>query len=185
MIIETIISTVNYKGEVNFAPFGIKKNKKFIFISPYIPSKTLDNLAITKSAVVNYTDKSSYFVDCIIGNKKFKKSKSFEVKGYYLTNALAHDEIKVLSIKEDKVRPVFKCKIIGEFLHSRFCGHNRANSAIIEACILATRVEMLDKKKIKNELNYLRISVEKTAGDNEVKSWNKIKSFIENKLKNK
>ena len=44
MIIETIISTINDKGEVNFAPFGIKKNEKFIYISPYIPSKTLNNL---------------------------------------------------------------------------------------------------------------------------------------------
>ena len=75
MIIETIVSTMDNDEKVNFSPFGIKKNKNQIYISPYIPSKTLSNLESTKCAVVNYTDNTSFFVDCIIGNKKFKKKK--------------------------------------------------------------------------------------------------------------
>lgn len=185
MIIETIISTINDKGEVNFAPFGIKRNEKFIYISPYIPSKTLNNLIFTKSAVINYINECSYFVDCVIGEKTFEKSKSYEIDGYYLKNSLAHDEVKVLSVKEDKIRPTFKCEIIGEYLHKRYRGYNRANGAVIEACILATRVKMLNKIKIENELNYLKISVEKTSGMKELKSWQKIKKFIENELKKK
>ena len=59
MIIETIVSTVNKKGEVNFAPFGIKKKKQSFYFS-YIPSKTLLNLESTKCAVVNYTDNSKF-----------------------------------------------------------------------------------------------------------------------------
>lgn len=182
MIIETIISTINDEGEVNFAPFGIKKNEKFLYISPYIPSKTLNNLLSTKSAVINYINECSYFVDCIVGEKKFDKSKSYEIEGYFLKDSLAHDEVKVLSVKEDKIRPTFKCEIIGEYLHKKYQGYNRANGAVIEACILATRVKMLNKLKIENELNYLKISVEKTAGKSELKSWQKIKKFIENEL---
>ena len=41
MIIETIVSTMDNDEKVNFSPFGIKKNKNQIYISPYIPSKTL------------------------------------------------------------------------------------------------------------------------------------------------
>ena len=67
MIIETIISTVNSKGRVNFAPFGIKKDSNFVYISPYIPSITLENLNLNKCAVVNYTDDVRYFVDCLVG----------------------------------------------------------------------------------------------------------------------
>ena len=78
MIIETIISTVNSKGKVNFAPFGIKKNNNFIYISPYIPSRTLENLNLNKCAVINYTDDVRYFVDCLVGEKNFKKLKSFQ-----------------------------------------------------------------------------------------------------------
>ena len=77
MIIETIVSTIDTDEKVNFSPFGIKKNKNQIYISPYIPSRTLLNLQSTKLAVVNYTDNTSFFVDCIIGNKEFKYSLSF------------------------------------------------------------------------------------------------------------
>ena len=63
MIIETIVSTMDNDEEVNFSPFGIKKNKNQIYISPYIPSKTLLNLELTKCAVVNYTDNTSFFVN--------------------------------------------------------------------------------------------------------------------------
>ena len=44
MIIETIICTKNNQGNVNFAPFGIKRTNRYVFISPYIPSVTLENL---------------------------------------------------------------------------------------------------------------------------------------------
>ena len=64
MIIETIVSTMDNEEKVNFSPFGIKKKKNQICISPYIPSKTLLNLELTKCAVVNYTDSTSFFVDC-------------------------------------------------------------------------------------------------------------------------
>ena len=71
MIYETIVGTLSKEGRVNFAPFGIKKNKKFIYISPYIPSKTLNNLDQTKCASINYLDDSSFFVKCIILNRCF------------------------------------------------------------------------------------------------------------------
>ena len=103
MIIETIISTINSKGKVNFAPFGIKKNKNFVYISPYIPSRTLENLNLNKCAVVNYTDDIRYFVDCLVGEKNFKKLKSFDIKGFYLQDCLSHEEVKVVSIQNDKV----------------------------------------------------------------------------------
>ena len=58
MIIETIVSTISKKNIVNFAPFGIKRTNKFIFISPYVPSVTLQNLLDNKFAAINYIDES-------------------------------------------------------------------------------------------------------------------------------
>ena len=76
MIFETIISTTDKKGKVNFAPFGIKKKSNLIYISPYIPSKTLENIEATNCAVINYTNNALFFVNCILGKKEFKKNKS-------------------------------------------------------------------------------------------------------------
>ena len=185
MIIETIISTVNSKGQVNFAPFGIKKDNNFIYISPYIPSRTLENLNLNKCAVINYTDDVRYFVDCLVGEKNFKKLKSFNIDGFYLQGCLSHEEVRVVSIKNDKIRPTFKCEIVGEYNHKKFLGFNRAKASILEACILASRLKILDEKKIRNELDYLHISVKKTGSYKELRSWKKINKFIEDYFENK
>ncbi|MAI77014.1 MAG: hypothetical protein CBC25_07435 [Pelagibacteraceae bacterium TMED65] len=183
MIFETIVSTINNKGQVNFAPFGIRKRKEFIFISPYIPSKTLENLKQTKCASINYLDDSSYFVKCIVGKKKFSKKKCLMIKGFFIKNTLSHDEVVVESVRKDKIRPIFKCKVVKQFNHKRFEGFNRANGALIEACILASRVKILEKKIILKNLDNLSESVLKTAGVSEKKNWNLIRSFILNATK--
>ena len=183
MIFETIISTVNSKGNPNFAPFGIKRIKNYIYISPYVPSTTLMNLEQSRCASINYIDDASFFIKCITGEKKFKKEKCSKIEGYFLKDALAHDEVIVESIKESKMRPTFKCKIVKKFEHKRFEGFNRARGSLIEACILASRVKILKKKYILKELNNLTNPIEKTAGIKEKRSWIKIKSFILNAIK--
>ncbi len=185
MIFETIVSTLDKNKEINFAPFGIKKSKNTILISPFVPSKTLNNLKENKFAVVNYTDRSEFFVDCIVGKIKFKKEKCKNFPGFFINDALSFDQVTVKKILPDKIRPVFVCEINKSYQLKRFEGHNRARSAIIEACILASRVKMLPKDKIMSELEYLNISVSKTAGDSEKKSWKKISNFINSKINEK
>ena len=68
-------------------------------------------------------------------------------------------------------------KLLKAFRKKKYDGHNRAKAAIIEACILASRVKLLKKKKILDELNYLSIGVEKTAGNLEKKKLGKNKKF--------
>lgn len=180
MIFETIISTIGKDGKVNFAPFGIKRNRDYLYISPYIPSTTLSNLNLTNEAVVNYVDDASFFVKCIIGKKSFEKKKCKNINGYYLSKALAHDEVVVESVKNDKIRPTFKCKVIQRSLHKRFEGFNRANGALIEACILASRVRILKKSIIIRDLNNLANAIERTAGVKEKKNWKLIRNYILN-----
>ena len=90
--------------------------------------------------------------------------------------------MKVKKIIKDKLRPTFVCEIDKSFPIKGYEGHNRAKASIIEACILASRVHLLDKKKILNELSYLSISVNKTAGTLEKKSWKKILKYIDKKI---
>ena len=182
MIIETIVSTIDKNSDVNFSPFGIKKRNNNVYISPYIPSKTLSNLESTKHAVINYTDNVSFFVNCIIGNKKFKKKKCTNFPGYFLENCLSYEQVVVKKILQDTKRPTFICEVQKNISVSNYQGHNRSKAAIIEACILASRVNLLDENKIFNELEYLKISVEKTAGPKEKRSWEKILKYINEKI---
>ena len=62
-----------------------------------------------------------------------------------------------------------------------FKGFNRAQAAVIEAAILVSRIQILPLKKIKKELQYLKIAIEKTAGNNEKIAWKKLMNKINSK----
>jgi len=55
---------------------------------------------------------------------------------------------------------------------------NRSRAAVLEAAILATRLNMLPREKIESELAYLAIAVEKTAGAAEREAWETVTDRI-------
>ena len=109
--------------------------------------------------------------------------KCTSIEAYYVKDSLRHDEVKVINYIKDDERPTFECEIIHSENHGSFLGINRARNALIEACILATRINLLPKKKILSELEYLENAILKTSGKIEQVSWNKLKKFIDKKIK--
>jgi hypothetical protein len=55
--------------------------------------------------------------------------------------------------------------------HAPFAGFNRAQSAVIEAAILASRLDFLPREKVEREIAYLETTVQKTAGPAEAEAW--------------
>jgi hypothetical protein len=64
--------------------------------------------------------------------------------------------------------------------HAPFRGFNRAQAAVVEACILASRLGMISEEKIRSEVAYLTIAIDKTAGPEELEAWGWIIARIEN-----
>jgi hypothetical protein len=62
--------------------------------------------------------------------------------------------------------------VVRSVSHAPFAGFNRAQAAVIEAAILASRLQMLPRDKIEREIAALEIVVGKTAGPNEQTAWN-------------
>ena len=52
-----------------------------------------------------------------------------------------------------------------------FWGWNRARHSILELAILSSRLHMLDRQVIDEELNRHKIIIEKTAGPREMAAW--------------
>ena len=96
-----------------------------------------------------------------------------------LEAALAHVELEVSHVEEDEVRPRFHCHVVHEASHAPFKGFNRAQAAVIETAILASRLKMLPREKVEQELGYLQIAVEKTAGPREHEAWRLLVEKIE------
>jgi hypothetical protein len=57
-------------------------------------------------------------------------------------------------------------------------GFNRAQAAVVEAAILVSRLEMLPRDKIEQEISYLQIAVSKTAGAAEQEAWQWLMELI-------
>ena len=181
MIRESIVITTDLKKKPHVVPMGITFNKKKLFISPFIPSKTYLNLKANPYAVINFTDDVNIFVDALLGKKNFKMQSTKKIKSFYLKNALSYIEVKVTKFIENKIRPKFECKILKETSIDSFKGFNRAQLSVIEAAILVSRIDILPKEKIKKEINYLQIAIDKTAGKNEKIAWKKLIKKINDK----
>ena len=181
MIRESIVITTDLKKKPHVVPMGITFNKKKLFISPFIPSKTYLNLKENPYAVINFIDDVNIFVDALLGKKNFKIQSTKKIKSFYLKNALSYIEVKVIKSIEHKIRPKFECKILKETSIGSFKGFNRAQLSVIEAAILVSRIDILPMKKIKKEINYLQVAIDKTAGKNEKIAWKKLIKKINDK----
>ena len=179
MIFETLVTTVNAAGEVHIAPMGISRENDAYIIAPFKPSKTLDNLRENGAAVINLSDDVRIFAGCLTGRRDWPTRAAEKVTGAILEASLAHVELKVSKEVDDEVRPTFYCRKIYETTHSPFMGFNRAQAAVLEAAILVSRLSMLPAEKIKNELEYLQIAIDKTAGSHERLAWQWLMDSVE------
>lgn len=172
MIRETIVTTRSASGEPHLAPMGATVIEGGYLLQPFRPSRTLENLAETRIAVVNFTDDVRIFAGCVIGRKlNVDITPATRIKCPRLLGALAHDEVVVDRIEDDPQRPKFFCRTHFGEAHHRFEGLNRAKAAVLEAAVLVSRLNMLADEKIDHEMAYLAIAVEKTAGPEELEAW--------------
>jgi uncharacterized protein len=171
MIREVIVTTVDRSGQAHIAPLGLIEDGEGWIIAPFLPSVTHDNLLESSVAVANYTDDARIFAGLITGRRDWSLLPATKLSVPRLADALAHAELKVTHFKADAERPRFHCKIVHLEQHAPFEGVNRAANAVVECAILLTRLHMLPRDKIDQEIAYLATAVEKTAGPREKEAW--------------
>ena len=178
MIYEAVIITRNEDETNQIAPLGYQEIDGFIVLSPFRPSTTLANLERTNQAVINLTDNVAVIAGCLTGHYDWPTVQAKEIEGARLEDTLAHMELEVDHIEKDDVRPRFFCEIKNHETHKYFKGFNRAKSAVLEAAILVSRLHMLSTEKIDAEIEYLKIAIDKTAGDQELEAWGWLMSRV-------
>ena len=180
---ETIVTTADAAGKVHIAPIGIIADADHWIIAPFRPSTTLDNLRAVPFAVANYTDDVRVFAGCLTGRYDWPMAAAQMVPVPRLAAALAHAELAVDTVAEDEQRPRFRCRVVHRAAHAPFEGFNRAKAAVVEAAILVSRLGMLPREKIEQEISYWQIAVAKTAGPAEQEAWSwlmeKIRAYYE------
>ncbi len=179
MIQELIVTTQNKAGETHLAPMGIHLRGDEIIILPFKPSTTLNNIVESKVAVLNYCDDVRVFAGCLTGRRIWPLEAAEIIKGQVLACALSHSELELVRIEDDETRPKLFCKAVHSVNHAPFKGFNRAQYSVLEAAILISRLNWLPMEKIDAEIAYLRIGLEKTAGDRELEAWSWLMQVID------
>lgn len=168
---EVIVTTLSPEGKPHSAPMGIKEVNAHFIIQPFKPSATYENLKHHRQCVINFTDDVRVFAGSLTGRRQWDMKPCQTIKGFYLAQALAHSELDIIEFEDGDPRSCFTGKIVSESTHAPFRGFNRAQSAVIEAAVLTSRLGMLPEEKVRQEIAYLTIAIEKTAGERELEAW--------------
>jgi uncharacterized protein len=175
LIREAIVTTIDSGGLAHLAPLGLIAEGERWILAPFHPSTTLANLRQSPFAVANLTDDVRVFAGCLTGRRDWPLAPANVVAAPRLAATLAHLELVVVEVREDARRPRFVCRVAHRASHAPFEGFNRAQSAVIEAAVLISRLDLLPREQIEPELARLGGIVEKTAGAAEAEAWSWLK----------
>lgn len=179
LIREVILTTHRADGGAHIAPMGIRERDNQLLVAPFRPSGTLDNLLRERRAVINITDDVRVYAGCLCGQYDWPLVDADVIAGQRLSDALAHQELEVVRLEDDELRPRLYCRVVHEANHRPFRGFNRAQAAVLEYAILISRLDMLPEAKLERERAYLRIAMDKTAGPNEWEAWDWLDARVE------
>jgi uncharacterized protein len=182
MIFETIITSQSINGDVHVTPFGIRIQDSLVIISPYKPSTTLDNILATRHAVLNLIDDVRVFAGALTQRSPWTLVAAEKIIGSRLADCLVHKELKLVKVEDDPIRPNLYLELVHESQHGSFQGFNRAQAAVIELAVLVSRLKRLPLDKITQEMTYLQIAIEKTAGPRELEAWGWLTEAVENHM---
>jgi len=163
MILETIVSTVDAQGRLNFAPMGITIEEERILLRPFRSALTCKNLEEIGEGVINFTDNVLLFARCAVESCVPPHRDAREVRGKVLEDVCYWKEFVVTSKDLSEERGRFWGRVVFEERARDFIGFNRARHAVIEATILATRLHLLGRGRVLEEIARLRALVDKTG----------------------
>ena len=178
MIIESIVTTVDAAGSINFAPMGVEWGDETIILKPFLETTTFRNLSATGEGVVNLTDDVMLFAQGAISSPQFPSLPAMAVKGVVLEAACSWRELQVRTIDATPPRSRVEARVMHRGVRRDFIGFNRARHAVLEAAILATRTHLLPAEQIREEYARLQVIVDKTAGPREREAMDFLTQYV-------
>jgi hypothetical protein len=178
MIVETIFSTVDGDGNPNFAPMGLVWGEENLTVRPYRNTQTFRNLQSTGYGVANITDSVLAYVQTALYDAVLPFFPARVVEGVVFLQACAWRELEVVSLSGSEDRAELQCRVLHAERRRDFLGFCRAENAVIEAAILATRLDFFDKKIVDEKMAEFEEIVEKTGGAIERQALQLVEQYI-------
>src|SRR5260370_35017864 len=175
MILEGIVTTLGPDGTVNIAPMGprVDTEMKRFLLRPYRSAQTYRNLKAHGEGVFHVTDDVFLLARAAVGSVEPAPAlvPASRMKGFMLQDACRYYEFKVAALDDREERSRIEVEVVHSGRLRDFFGFNRGKHAVVEAAILATRIDFLPLDEIESEFRKLAIIVDKTGGDQEKKAF--------------
>jgi hypothetical protein len=178
MIIETIFSTVDERGQPNFAPMGVVWGEEELVVRPFRQTQTCRNLLATGHGVVNLTDDVLAFVQSALYDAVLPCFPASAVPGVVFRGACSWRELAVVAAAGTAERAEVHCRVVSKGWQRDFLGFCRAKSAVIEAAILSTRLHLHDSKAVLEALDGYEEIVRKTGDEAERVALQQVRDFV-------
>ena len=177
-ILESIVTTVSADGAVNVAPMGVEWGEQEIVLKPFLDPTTYRNVIATQTAVVNLQDDVRVFARAAISNPQYATEPAAVVRGVVLADCCSWRELEAVTIDSTPPRSRIAMRVVHRGAKREFIGFNRARHAVLEAAIHATRLHLLPRTLIEDDIARLQVIVDKTAGPHEHEAMALIVDFI-------
>lgn len=185
-ILEGIVTTMDESGTLNIAPMGpLITNEHFetFILRPFCTSTTYQNLKKTREGVLHITDDVLILARTAIGlPAEARVRPTSVVRGSILTDCCRYHEFRVLSLDDRENRATITAETVASGEVRPFFGLNRAMFAVVEAAILATRLDFLPPSEILEEFRRLAVLVAKTGGAREHTAFDLLHHHVRSRL---
>jgi uncharacterized protein len=172
MIIESIVTTTNSDGTANLSPmgavFGI--DRTILELRPFSGSRTLENLRQRMVGVVHLVDDAMLFVRALtdMWEERPPMQLAIVVAAPMLKEYLRAIEFQVKFVDDSSHRANVMCEVVEQHIGRPPRGICRGLNAVIEACILISRVDFVPVSEIDSQIPGLQKIVDKTGNPQDI-----------------
>ncbi len=166
-ILEGIVTTLNVDGSVNVSPMGpiVDDALDRLWLRPFHTSTTYRNLKRTGRGVFHVTDDVELLAQAAVGQPsplpRFQATPAGDE--LILAEACRWYAFEIESLDDAEERTNIVTRVTDRGVLRDFLGFNRAQHAVLEAAILATRIHLTGSATILAEFDRLQIAVDKTG----------------------
>lgn len=185
-LLEGIVTTLNGDGSPHIAPMGPIVDREFtrLLLRPFRTSTTYQNLKRSGEGVLHVTDDVDLFARAAVGqlDKLPPLTPAKTIEGMILADACRWYAFRIDTLDDDEERTAIVAQVVDSGRLRDFFGFNRAKHAIIEAAILATRIEFLEPAHILAEFDRLAAPVSKTGGHAERNAFEFLRQYVHGQI---
>lgn len=178
MIIEGLLTTLDSAGRPHLAPMGPEVDAvpfDLLRLKPFASSQSGRNLRDRRRGIFHATDDVALIARAAIGTAG---DPTTAADSLLLNDFCWAVEVEVTEVDDASERWRLEAVVTRRHVGRAWTGFNRAQFAVVEAAILATRVGLLPAAQIVEDFDRLAVLVRKTGGPTEHAAFQLLREFI-------